>query len=139
MTEKCEKDTDLHTPVYSASDSDTPQLSQVVGLLPYPRQRKNNLSNLIKFHDVEHLEEDGIDVGMPALVEMAIAPMGDGSGLHLGIDFIHDGTLLIQIGDQVGIILYPRTDTCLALHFTKGGGSVRDDSINRILGKYLRQ
>ena len=95
---------------------------------------KVRLSNLIKFHDVEHLEEDGIDVGVPALVEMSVAPMGDGRGLHLGIDVIHDGTLLIQIGDQVGIILYPGTDTCLALHFTKGGGSVCDDRINRILG-----
>lgn len=139
MTEKCEKDTNLHTPVYSASDSDTPQLSQVVGLLPYPRQRKNNLSNLIQFHDVEHLEQDGIDVGVPALVEMTIAPMGDGRGLHFGIDLIHDETLPIQIINQFGIILYPRNDACLALHFTKGGGSVRDDRINRILGKYLRQ
>ena len=99
----------------SASDSDAPQSSQVVGILPYPGQRKISLSNLIKFHDVEHLEEDGIDVGVPALVEMTIAPMGDGRGLHFGKDLIHDGTLKIQIGDQVGIILYPETDACLAV------------------------
>ena len=139
MTEEIEKDTDLHTLVHSASDSDALKSSQVVGLLPYPGQRKIRLSNFIKFHDVEHLEEDGIDVGVPALVEMTIAPMGDGRGFHFGIDFIHDGTLMIQIEDQVGIILYPGTDACLALHFAKGGGCVRDDSINRILCKYLRQ
>ena len=102
--------------------------------MAHPRQRKASLSNLIQFHDVEHFEEDGIDVGVPALVKMTIAPMGDGRGLHLGIDFIHDGTLLVQIGDQVGIILYPRTDACLALHFAKGGGGVRDDSINWMFG-----
>ena len=134
-----EEDTDPHTPVHSASDSDALQSSQVVGLLPYTGQRKNRLSNLIQFHDVEHLEEDGIDVGVPALVEMTIAPMGDGRGFHFGIDLIHDGTLLVQIINQVGIILYPGTDACLALHFTKGGGSVRDDSIDWMFGKYLRQ
>ena len=75
--------------------------------ISFLRQRKTSLSNLIQFHDVEHLEEDGIDVGVPALVEMAIAPMGDGRGLHLGIDLIHDGTLMIQIINQVGIIHYP--------------------------------
>ncbi len=107
--------------------------------MAHPRQRKKRLSNLIQFHDVEHLEEDGIDISVPTLVEMTIAPMGDGRGLHLGIDLIHDGTLPIQIVSQVGIILYPGTDACLALHFTKGRGSVRDDRIDRILGKYLRQ
>ena len=76
---------------------------------------KNSLSNLIKFHDVEHLEEDGIDVGVPALVETIIAPMRNRSVLHLVIDLIHDGTLPIQIVSQVGIILYPRTDTHLAV------------------------
>ena len=78
-------------------------------------------------------------MGVPALVEMTIAPMGDGRGLHTGIDLIHDGTLMIQIGDQVGIILYPGADACLALHFTKGGSGVRDDSIDWMFGKYLRQ
>ena len=139
MTEEIEDDTDLHTPVYSAADSEVPQSSQVVGLLPYPGYRKISLSNLIKFHDVEHLEEDAVDVGVPTLVEMTIAPMGDGRGLHLGIDLIHDGTLTIQIGDQIGIILYPGTDACLALHFTNGGGSVSDDSIDWMFSKYLRQ
>ena len=108
-------------------------------LLPYPGEAKNSLSNLIQFHDVEHLEQDAIDVSVPTLVEMTIAPMRNRSVLHLVIDLIHDGTLLIQIEDQVGIILYPGTDARLALHFAKGRGSVCDDRINRILSKYLRQ
>lgn len=120
--------------MYSAADSDALKSLQVVGLLPYPGEAKDSLSNLIQFHDVEHLEEDGIDVGVPALVEMTIAPMGDGRGLHLGIDVIHDGTLMVQIISQIGIILYPGTDACLALHFAKGGGGVRDDSIDWMFG-----
>ena len=57
---------------------------------------------------------------------MTVAPMGYGRGLHLRIDFIHDGTLLIQIGEQVGIILYPRTDVRLALHFVLFSQSPKD-------------
>ena len=47
VTEEIEEDFDLHTQVHSASDSDAPQSSQGIGLLPYPGQRKIRLSNLI--------------------------------------------------------------------------------------------
>ena len=60
----------------------------------YPNNnRLREVKNLIKFHDVEHLEQDAIDVSVPTLVELTIAPMRNRGVHNLGIYLIHYGTL----------------------------------------------
>jgi hypothetical protein len=44
-----EEDTDLHTPVYSASDSDAPQSLQVVGLPTHPFSNSGCSDEKIKY------------------------------------------------------------------------------------------